>query len=143
MVDVKEHSIELCQRLGVEYWESALMGPRMRGSKVRVTPHKDMMLDRGYLKQVVVMGDLRTLLFDSLYLEHYKAVTGIDYVLQWTHKAPVAPQTAPNVDSSQLILNKLAEFLTDGKIALSGSNPRHSLLIKFKSYVEGQSNARN
>ena len=143
MTDVKEHSIDLCKQLDVLYLEDAFMGPRMRGSKVRVTPHKDMMRMDGYLKQVVVMGELRTLLFDALYLDHYKAVTGIDYVLQWTYKPAGEPIKPPAFDSSSLILNKLAEFLKSANIALSDTNPRHSLLVKFKKHIEAQGNDRS
>lgn len=143
MVDIKEYSVELCKELDVLYWEKAFMGPRMRGSKVRVTPHRDMMTKSGYLKQVVVMGELKDILFDSLYLDHYKAVTGIDYVLQWTHKPTPEPVESIAIDSNQLVLDKLAEFLKSGNIALVGSNPRHSLLIKFKSYIEAKHNDRN
>ena len=136
MIDVKERSIDLCKQLDVLYWEDAFMGPRMRGSKVRVTPHKDMMRGDGYLKQVVVMGELKTLLFDALYLDHYKAVTGIDYVLQWTYKPASEAIKPPVIDSSQLILDKLAEFLKSANITLSDTNPRHSLLVKFKKHIE-------
>ena len=143
MVDIKEHSLSLCKDLDVLYWEFAFMGPRMRGSKVRTTPHKDMMREDGYLKQVIVMGERRTLLFDSLYLEHYKTVTGIDYVLQWTYKPASKTIKAPAIDSNQLILDKLAEFLKSANIALSDTNPRHSLLVKFKKHIEAQSNDRS
>lgn len=143
MTDAKEHSIGLCKELGVEYWEDAFMGPRMRGSKVRVTPHRDMMRSGGYLKQVVVMGELKTLLFDGLYLEHYKVVTGVDYVLQWTYKPLSVSIKPPVVDSSQLILDNLAEFLKSANIALSDTNPRHSLLVKFKKHIEAKGNDRS
>ena len=143
MVDIKEHSLSLCKDLDVLYWEFAFMGPRMRGSKVRTTPHKDMLRKDGYLKQVIVMGERRTLLFDALYLEHYKTVTGIDYVLQWTHKATSETIQAPAIDSNQLILDKLAEFLKSANIALSDTNPRHSLLVKFKKHIEAQDNDRS
>ena len=143
MVDIKEHSLSLCKDLDVLYWEFAFMGPRMRGSKVRTTPHKNMMKKDGHLKQVVVMGELRTLLFDSLYLEHYKTVTGIDYVLQWTHKAPPEAVEVPAMNSSEIVLNKLAEFLKSANIALSDTNPRHSLLVKFKKHIEAQNDDRS
>ena len=143
MTDIKEHSIDLCKELDVLYWEHAFMGPRMRGSKVRVTPHRDMMRMDGYLKQVVVMGELRTLLFDALYLKHYKAVTGIDYVLQWTYEPASETGKLFAIDSSQLILDKLAEFLKSANIALSDKNPRHSLLVKFKKHIEAQDDDRS
>ena len=143
MVDIKEHSLSLCKDLDVLYWEDGFMGPRMRGSKVRVTPHRDMMRNAGYLKQVVVMGSLQTLLFDSLYVDHYKAVTGIDYVLQWMHKATPNAAEVPAMNSSEIILDKLAEFLKSANITLSDTNPRHSLLVKFKKHIEAQSHDRN
>ena len=142
-MNTKEHSLELCQQLGVDYWEDAFMGPRMRGSRTRVKPHKDMLLDRRYLKQVVVMQELKTLLFDALYLDHYQNVTGIDFRLQWTASDKKDTITAIKDDSNSIALETLAKFLESGNISLVGSNPRHSLLIKFKIYLEAQNDDRS
>lgn len=143
MESLREHSIQLCDQLGVLYWEFALMGPKMRGSKVRVRPHKDMIRLDGYLKQVVVMGVVETVLFDSLYLDHYKEVTGVDYRLQWDHSGASKEQKTNKGEPSSIALETLAEFLKSGNISLTGSNPRHSLLIKFKTYLESQQNDRS
>ena len=143
MTDTKERSIELCQQLDVLYWEDAFMGPHMRGSKVRVKPHKDMMLERRYLKQVVVMQELKTVLFDSLYVDHYQNVTGVDFRLQWFADDKTDAAIAIKDVSSSIALETLAKFLKSGSISLVGSNPRHSLLIKFKIYLEAQNDDRS
>ena len=138
MENIEELSRKLCDQIGVLYWHDALMGAHMRGSRVRVRPHKDMILERRYLKQVVVMGATQTLLFDALYLDHYEKVTGIDFRLQWAATSEKGATIAIKNDSNGIALETLTKFLKSGNISLTGSNPRHSLLIKFKTYLETQ-----
>lgn len=143
MERIEELSRELCKEIDVLYWRDAIMGAKMRGSKTRVPPHIQMLSKSGYLKQVVIMGVLETVLFDALYLDHYKNVTGVDFRLQWSAIEKRDATTAIKDDSSSVALETLAEFLKSGNISLVGSNPRHSLLIKFKIYLESQQNARS
>lgn len=130
-----------CTELDVSYWKDAILGPKKRGSKVRVIPHKSMLGEYGYLKKVRVMGEEIDVLFDELYIDHYFAVTGIDHRIQWrlsdqSEESDIIPVHEFAISTEEMISN----FLNDGKIILSDKNPRHALFIKFQKYIGELSN---
>lgn len=130
---MREHAIEL----GCLYWKDALLQPKQRGGRCRVSPHENMLTEWGYLKRIVVMGEEVDALFDRLYLEYYNKAMGViclhDKPTESQHTNPASHDTLSDITCLQSIVSK---FLLDGSIEVSGSNPRHSLFIKFRHYLE-------
>lgn len=136
-MSIEEQSRSYCTELDIVYWKDALLGANQRGSRVRVKPTRRMMKDEGDIKKVTVLGEEFNVYFDALYLEHYKQVTGIDFQLQFqplidslnglAHLNP-----CPKADLTAI----LDSFLKDGNIEPSVKNPRHSLFLKFQTYLE-------
>ena len=136
-MSIEEQSRSYCTELDIVYWKDALLGANQRGSRVRVKPTRRMMKDEGDIKKVTVLGEEFNVYFDTLYLEHYKQVTGIDFQLQFTAplveiSRPLFEKSCPKVDLTAI----LDSFLKDGNIEPSVKNPRHSLFLKFQTYLE-------
>ena len=136
-MSIEEQSRNYCTELDVVYWKDALLGVNQRGSRVRVKPTKRMMKDEGDIKKVTVLGEECNVYFDVLYLEHYKQVTGIDFQLQF--QPLIIGNCGIEYKKSSLKTDLTAildSFLKDGNIEPSAKNPRHSLFLKFQTYLE-------
>ena len=136
-MSIEEQSRSYCTELDIVYWKDALLGVNQRGSRVRVKPTRRMMKDEGDIKKVTVLGEEFNVYFDTLYLEHYKQVTGIDFQLQFASplieiSRPLFEKSCPKADLTAI----LDSFLKDGNIEPSVKNPRHSLFLKFQTYLE-------
>lgn len=128
---------EYCKEYGFTYWHDALMQPLQRGSRTRVKPNPQMLDPHGYVKKVVVMGVATDVYFDEMYLDHYKAVTGIDFRKQWEDvSTPAIITKSLNANEKKvLVLEMMLEWLESSSIVISATNPRHSLLLKFQQYL--------
>ena len=138
MTLLKEEQFTYCKEYGFIHWVDALMQPLQRGSRVRVKPIRQMMDSHGYVKKVVVMREPVDVWFDKGYVLHYKEVTGVDWIKLWNnevhpmHMEPVMEEC----EKKELALRLMTEWLQSSTIVLSEKNPRHSLLSKFKTYLQ-------
>lgn len=122
---------------GFMYWKDALLGEKHRGSRVRVVPHKSMLKECGYCKKVKVLGEEQDVYFDEFYIDFYYDKTGIDYKKLWDIESSISPQRENKFAIAQTVLY---DFLREEDAVLNPKLVRHSMLIKFQSYLEANFN---
>jgi hypothetical protein len=124
--EIERISRSHCEKEEVLYWQDDYMSPLARGSKTRIKPHPDMLLEHGHLALTKINGNESTVLFDRLYLDYYLSVNGLNFLV------PTSEEESSHADLRKTVDN----FLDVSNISLSESNPRHSLFVKFVNWIE-------